>query len=413
MGAFLDSKKNIVSVGTSEAMTQTELAPFESARIDHFHNDPSGDGKGDTAVISQEGARAAWNRITAWDGYVPTPLVLLPGLATALGVVDVMFKDEGGRFGLGSFKALGGAYAVSCLLAEKVGATPEDLMSGAYQDTVETITVASATAGNHGRSVAWGARTYGCSCVIYIHAEVSESRAKAIEDLGAQVIRIAGNYDESVRQCSEDAETHGRFVVSDTSYEGYREVPKWVMEGYTVMVTELIEQSVGVLPTHVFVQGGVGGLAAVVHDVFRQRWGADRPRFVIVEPGLAACLYASAVSGEPRSVEITEETLMAGLSCGEVSLLAWETLAEGADDFLTIPESLVAPTMRLLARSPFGDAAVTAGESAVAGLAAAIAAARSPALGEALGLDGKSRVLAIGTEGATDPEIYARLVSQA
>ena len=132
---------------------------------------------------------------------------------------------------------------------KRVGATPEDLMSGAYQDAVETITFTSATDGNHGRSVAWGARTYGCPCVIYIHAEVSENRAKAIEDLGAQVIRIAGNYDESVRQCAEDAETHGRFVVSDTSYEGYREIPKRVMEGYTVMVTELIEQSAGV-PSH-------------------------------------------------------------------------------------------------------------------------------------------------------------------
>jgi diaminopropionate ammonia-lyase len=394
-------------------MTQAELASFESARVDHFHNDPSGDGEGNATVISQEGARAAWNRITAWDGYVPSPLVPLPGLATALGVADVMFKDESGRFGLGSFKALGGAYAVSCLLAEKVGATPEDLMSGSCQGAVETITVTSDTDGNHGRSVAWGARTCGCPCVIYIHADVSESRAKAIEDLGAQVIRIAGNYDESVRRCSEDAETHGRFVVSDTSYEGYREVPRRVMEGYTVMVTELIEQSAGVLPTHVFVQGGVGGLAAAVHDIFRHRWGADRPRFVIVEPALAACLYASAVSGEPRSVAITEETLMAGLSCGEVSLLAWESLAEGADDFLTIPESLVAPTMRILARSPFGDAAVTAGESGVAGLAGAIAAARSPALGAAIGLDGRSRVFAIGTEGATDPEIYARLVNPA
>jgi diaminopropionate ammonia-lyase len=394
-------------------MTQAELASFESARVDHLHNDPSGDGEGNATVISQEGARAAWNRITAWDGYVPSPLVPLPGLATALGVADVMFKDESGRFGLGSFKALGGAYAVSCLLAEEVGATPEDLMSGSCQGAVETITVTSATDGNHGRSVAWGARTCGCPCVIYIHADVSESRAKAIEDLGAQVIRIAGNYDESVRRCSEDAETHGRFVVSDTSYEGYREVPRRVMEGYTVMVTELIEQSAGVLPTHVFVQGGVGGLAAAVHDIFRHRWGADRPRFVIVEPALAACLYASAVSGEPRSVAITEETLMAGLSCGEVSLLAWESLAEGADDFLTIPESLVAPTMRILARSPFGDAAVTAGESGVAGLAGAIAAARSPALGAAIGLDGRSRVFAIGTEGATDPEIYARLVNPA
>ena len=186
MGTSLDSKKNIVSAETLEAMTQVELTPFESARIDHFHNHPSGDGKGDAAVISEEGAQVAWNRITAWDGYVLTPPVRLPGLGTALGVAEVMWKDEGGRFGLGRFRALGGAYAVSCLLAEKVGVTLKDLMSGTYQDAIEAITFTSPT---------------------------------------------DGNYDESVRQCLEDADTHGRFVVSDTSHEGYREVPNRAIEG--------------------------------------------------------------------------------------------------------------------------------------------------------------------------------------
>ena len=184
------------------------------------------------------------------------------------------------------------------------------------------------------------------------------------------------------------------------------------MAGYSVLVSEAIEQLGGRRPTHVFVQGGVGGIAATVLEVLWQAWGEERPRFIVVEPELAACLYASALAGHPTAVEVEEETLMAGLSCGEVSLLAWDSLGVGADDFMTIPEDLVAPAMRLLADGPDGDPPLVAGESAVAGLAGLLAASRNAALAKALDLDEHSRVLVIGTEGATDPAIYAELTGR-
>ena len=269
---------------------------------------------------------------------------------------------------------MGGAYAVSSLLADQLesrhgiaGVTAETLRGGRHRELTAAITVASATDGNHGRSVAWGARLFGCRCVIYIHAEVSAGREAALRDQGAEVIRVDGNYDASVARCADDAAENGWFVVSDTSWEGYRDIPGRVMAGYSVLVSEAVEQLGGQRPTHVFVQGGVGGIAATVLEVLWQAWGEDRPRFIVVEPDLAACLYASAVAGHPAAVEVEEETLMAGLSCGEVSLLAWDSLGTGADDFMTIPEDLVAPAMRLLADGPDGDQPLVAGESAVAG----------------------------------------------
>jgi len=234
---------------------------------------------------------------------------------------------------------------------------------------------------------------------------------------GAEVVRVAGNYDASVARCAADAAANGWSVVSDTSWAGYRDIPGDVMAGYSAMVSEIFAQLAGPtlrgdVPTHVFLQGGVGGIAGTVAELFARRWQDKRPRFLVVEPAFAPCLYASAAAGRPTAVEIVEETLMAGLSCGEVSLLGWEILAGGADDFLTIEDRLVAPTMKLLAAAPYGDPAIVAGESAVAGLAAALAAGQDPALRRALDLDETSRILSIGTEGATDPEIYRRLTGR-
>jgi diaminopropionate ammonia-lyase len=212
-----------------------------------------------------------------------------------------------------------------------------------------------------------------------------------------------------VRQCTEDARRNGWEIVSDTSWDGYRDIPMNVMYGYSVMVSEMIEQLGDEIPTHVFVQGGVGGIAATVAGLFAQAWRGKRPRFVVVEPSLAACLYESAKAGRRTSVAITEETLMAGLSCGDVSHLAWEILAPLADDFITIEDATVADTMKLLAHAPFGDTPIVAGESAVAGLAGLMAAVSSTELMEKLRLGPESRALVIGTEGATDPEIYKRL----
>jgi len=404
-------------------MNLDAIASITSKDIQHVHNDRSdgavwrSDAQG--KVSSPEGLRAAKKEISNWNGYQPTPLVSLPGLADALGLKNILYKDESLRFGLGSFKALGGAYAVYRLLSEFVEMhrstkkpTSSELLSGIYAATTQGVTVSSATDGNHGRSVAWGAKQFGCQCVIYIHAKVSQGREDALRDLGAVVVRVAGNYDEAVRQCAQDSERNGWFVVSDTSYEGYMEVPRNVMEGYSLLATEIIEQLEGSIPSHVFVQGGVGGIAAALCGAFWLQWAEKRPRFVIVEPELAPCLFTSAKNDKLTSVEITDETLMAGLSCGEVSPLAWKVLETGVSDFLTIPETFVAPTMRLLAQSPLDDPAIVAGESAVAGLAALIASARAQNLRDALAINEQSSVLVIGTEGATDPEIYHQLVAQ-
>lgn len=395
-----------------------EIHPaFSQASIQHCSNHNK-DKPGDypeslNTTIDAATINEAIDVISKWPGYHPTPLHALESLASAVGVASIHYKDESQRFGLGSFKALGGAYAVQCLLkkklAEKLGrqVSFDELKSGDYTQMIGDITVTSATDGNHGRSVAWGAQQFGCRCVIYIHAQVSQHREKAMQEFGAQVIRITGNYDESVHLAAKSAEKNGWFVISDTSYEGYTEPPRNVMAGYCVMMKEVLNQLDGKPSlTHVFVQGGVGGLAAAVTAYLWQHLGKTMPAVIIVEPELADCLFQSAVRRAPTVVDIEEETLMAGLSCGEVSQLAWQILENGASDFLTIDEDLVVPTMRLLANL---DENIIAGESAIAGLAALIGASTQQKIVESLGINESSHILVLGTEGATDPEIYAHL----
>jgi diaminopropionate ammonia-lyase len=371
------------------------------------------------AVLSPDMTGRARAAIRRWPGYVPTPLHQLDRLAGALGLGAVLYKDESARFGLGSFKALGGAYAVLHLLAGRLEAALghpvglDEIRDGRYAEAAAAITVATATDGNHGRSVAWGARLAGCRCRIYIHAKVSENRQRAMEAFGAEVVRIDGDYDASVHRCAEEAAANGWFVVSDTSYAGYDDLPRQVMAGYALMASEVLEACGDHPPTHVFAQAGVGGLAAALCAELWMALGAGRPRFVIVEADRAACLLESARAGAPRNVAIREETVMAGLSCGEVSLLAWDILSRGAADFVTIGDEAVAPAMRLMASGAAGGAAIEAGECAVAGVVALIAACGDPALRARLGLDAASRVLLLGSEGATDPEIYRTIIAAA
>ena len=390
---------------------------FATAHLKHIAVTPA---SGDAAqrVLSPKDFTDSCAEITQWDGYEPTPLVSLTGLASQIGVGRIDYKHEGPRFGLGSFKALGGAYAAMRVLqrelANQLGhaVTLEDIRKGVYAEACSQITLSSATDGNHGRSLAWGCQRVGAPCKIYIHAEVSEGRAQAMRDLGADVVRIDGDYDDSVNLAKSEAADNGWFVVSDTSWEGYSEPPRDVMAGYGVMTREACEV-LDQAPTHVFLQGGVGGLAASVAAFLRQYWGEKAPRVVIVEPELAACLFESARKGVPTAVQIGEETIMAGLSCGEPSEMAWEILREEASNFVTMPDSIVAPTVRLLANGESGDAKVDAGESAVAGLATLIAAMRDVHMARALGLDKLSRVLLIGSEGVTDPAIFEAIMGGA
>ncbi|MEK9786048.1 MAG: diaminopropionate ammonia-lyase [Gammaproteobacteria bacterium] len=370
------------------------------------------------AVLPPERCDLARRTISQWPGYAATPLEKLTGLASALGIKALYYKDESDRFGLGSFKALGGAYAVQHVLQQLVGdrlpnetVTLDDINTGKYADTVKDITVVTATDGNHGRSVAWGAERFGCSCMIYMHAGVSMARQQAVERYGATVVRVPGNYDDSVRQADLDAKANDWHIVSDTSYPGYMEVPRDVMAGYTLMTTEAMDQlPEAVIPSHVFIQGGCGGLAGAVCADLWFRYGAETPRMIVVEPDPAACLYESARAGEEKVVHITEESIMAGLSCGEVSALGWEILHVGAQHFATISDAPVAPLMKLMDEGVDSDPSIVAGESAVAGLAGLVAAHQKPSVAKGMQIDEQSVVLIFGTEGATDPELYESLV---
>ncbi|MGF6468883.1 diaminopropionate ammonia-lyase [Paraburkholderia youngii] len=370
-------------------------------------------------ILNLHALNEARAEITTWPGYAVTPLVALQGLASKAGLGNILYKDEGSRFGLGSFKALGGAYAVLRYLKKEVsrrlGVEPDtsSLIRGEHREITEMLTVVCATDGNHGKSVAWGARNFGCKCVIYVHAHVSQARRDAIAAYGASVLEVKGAYDDAVRKAADDALENGWQVISDTSYEGYTEVPRDVMQGYGIIAAEAATQfPAGVRPTHVFVQGGVGGVAASLCSWFWESYGSDAPRFIIVEPANADCLIRSAGAGKPTPAAGDLDTIMAGLACGEVSVIAWEILREGADAFLTVTDEAAASCMRLLADAPFGDARVVAGESAVAGLAGVLLAATDPEKRKALGLSESSVVMLVGTEGATDPALYEQIVGR-
>jgi diaminopropionate ammonia-lyase len=354
--------------------------------LDLFRNPRFAPGR--SLVLDDAGFAEARAAIAAWPGHAPTPLVALPSVAAETGVAAVHIKDESRRFGLGSFKALGGAYAVADQVARHGRA----------------ITVTCATDGNHGRSVAWGAARAGCRAVIFVHETVSQGRADAIASFGAEVRRVPGTYDDAVRHAAEAAAREGWIVVSDTSYQGYTDIPRAVMQGYRVMVAEALAQ-LPAPPTHLFIQGGVGGVAAAV--TAQAAIDAPAARVIVVEPDRAACLLASARAGELRAVGGALDTIMAGLACGEPSLLAWQELDGNAFAFAAVPDDDVAPLMRrLAAHAP----PVEAGESAVAGLAALLRAAADMQARAMLGLDEHSRVLLFSTEGATDPDLYRRIV---
>jgi diaminopropionate ammonia-lyase len=361
--------------------------------------------------LSKAGFKHAKTEITSWRDYAATTLRDLPTIAEGIGVAGIALKDEAGRFGLGSFKALGGAYAVAWVLSGELarqGVAPKvpsaDLERGDWRHLTEQLVVTCATDGNHGRAVAWGARRFRCGCVIFVHETVSRGRADAIASFGADVRRVSGSYDDAVREASRKAKANGWFVVSDTSWRGYTTVPRRIMQGYRLMADETADQWAGEPPSHVFIQGGVGGVAAAVSMQMRERF-RPAPRLIVVEPDRAACLLASAELGEPATIPGNLDTLMAGLACGKPSVLAWQELNHAVAAFMAIPDQAAVACMRLLA-----ELGIVSGESGAAGLAGCLLAAADPAARQTLGLDASSRVLAFSTEGATDPVLYERLV---
>ena len=355
--------------------------------------------------------------------YQPTPLWRLNNLAKYLGVAGIYVKDESYRFGLNAFKVLGGSYAIGKYLAGRMGMSIEDLSferlkSPEIKAKLGVITFATATDGNHGRGVAWAARQLGHHAVVYMPKGSSPVRLNNIKATGAEAYITDLNYDDTVRMAAEEARKLGRIIIQDTAWEGYEEIPTWIMQGYATMVDEAweqLEQNGVDKPTHIFAQAGVGSLPATIQGYFASRYGDHRPGMVIVEPDKADCFYQSALAGDgkPRIVTGNMDTIMAGLACGEPNPIAWPILWDYSEVFISCPDYTAAFGMRMLGNPLGDDQKVVSGESGAvnAGLLSEIMVQQDmKELRDKLNLNKDSIVLLFSTEGDTDPDHYRKIL---
>lgn len=371
---------------------------------------------GQSNLFNRHTARAARAFHSKLPGYRPTPLLSLPALAASLGVEQILVKDESQRFGLNAFKMLGGAWAIARLLCKETGSDINEFSFAAFrQQQRAPMTFATTTDGNHGRGVAWAARQLGQHAVIYMPKGSSPARVKHITDLGAECIVTQMNYDDTVRLTMRNAEKQGWKVVQDTAWEGYSEVPTWIMQGYATLADEAVEQmqALGTSPTHVFLQAGVGAMAAGVLGYLCDVYEAASLHAVIVEPDKADCLFRSAKRGEMVNVGGEMNTIMAGLACGEPNPLGWPLLRNCARQFISCEDRVAALGMRVLGNPLGDDPRIISGESGAVSagvLAAVLHHPQSQALKEKLRLTPASRVLLLSTEGDTDPQHYREVV---
>ena len=367
------------------------------------------------SILNIDCANSSQKLLSNWDKIqTHTPLWSLPQLANDNGVAYVSIKDESKRSELGSFKALGAPNALVRLIVRHHSEFDANMvLQGNYANQLKDFTVISATDGNHGRALAAAAQSVDCPCVIVLHAEVSAERESAISAYGARIIRIERNYDQSVEKAESLAQQNGWHVVSDTSYDGYEIIPTDVMQGYGVIASEVVEQvEKAQLPpiTHVFLQGGVGGLAAGVVSYLWEHFQSQLPYFVVIEPEQADCLYQSVIAGKASQATGEVDSVMAGLACGQTSPLAWRFLEPAVDYFLLIKDSDAESAMKILANGHNNDIPILSGESGAAGVAGWLALDSEQK--KALNIDERSHLLFINTEGATAPSIYRDIVGQ-
>ena len=373
------------------------------------------------ACFGPEAAEKACCFHRSFPTYRETPLVSLSHLAGELGVAAIYVKDESARFGLNAFKVLGGSYAIGNYIAKRLGLDLEELpferlVSEEIREKLGPVTFVTATDGNHGRGVAWTANRLGQKCVVYMPKGSAEERLSNIRALGAEASITKLNYDDAVRLAKAGEERYGWVLVQDTAWDGYEEIPRWIMEGYTTMAAETTEQLHGEKPTHVFLQAGVGAMAGAICGYFASLYGDEtRPVITIVEPNQADCIYRTAKANDGNRHFVTGEmnSIMAGLCCGEPCSVGWNVLKEHADHFISMPDYVAAKGMRILGNPLNGDPRVISGESGAAALGLAAEVLLNPKLAslkESLGLDQNSRILCFSTEGDTDRENYRRIV---
>jgi len=332
----------------------------------------------------------AYKTISNWKGYKKTPLINLNILSKKLCTKNIFYKNEAKRFNLKSFKALGGAYAVEKISKNK-----------------KKITVSTATAGNHGKSVSWGAKKIGAKSKIFISENVSDARAIEMEKLGADIIRVKGNYEKSLKICKEISNKKGWQIVQDVAWKKYEDIPKLTMAGYSIMIKEISNQTKHYI-THVFLQAGVGGMAAGMIGGIA-KYFKRIPKIIVIEPKYANCVMQSIKRGSIKKINIKKQSIMGGMSCAEVSLVPWRILKNAVNNCVSVPDKYVPQTLAMLAKKKFSEKKIIAGECSTPGVISLISCCNDPKIKEKLDINEKSNILIIGCEGDTDKVLYNKL----
>ena len=345
------------------------------------------------SVLPKQDIDVAYKTISSWDNYSPTPLISLNKLSEKLKLNKIFYKDESKRFHLKSFKALGGSYAV-----EKVTKGNKE------------IVISTATAGNHGRSVAWGSKKLGLKCKIFISEHVSESRAEVMRNFGADVIRVKGNYENSLNECIKQSNQNNWQIVQDVAWQDYKLIPKLTMAGYSVMMKEISEQINNQQISHVILQAGVGGMAAAMVAGIA-RYLNHVPKIIIVEPESAACVLESIKTGKIEKISIEKESLMGGMSCGEVSLVPWQILKNSVSHCVTVSDDYISKTVKFLANCEFSDEKIIGGECSTPGIVSLVGLCNDVEIKKKINLNEDSNVLLFGCEGDADEELYQKLLN--
>jgi diaminopropionate ammonia-lyase len=392
----------------------------ECFKIVHFDR-KTGDDLYSVKRFGGENAKKVNEFHKSFPEYSVTPLVDLSKLANKLGVASIHVKDESYRFGLNAFKVLGGSYAIGSYLAKELGVDIsempyEKMISPEVRNELGEMTFVTATDGNHGRGVAWTANRLKQKSVVYMPKGSASERLENIQALGAEASITELNYDDAVRLANDNAEKNGWVMVQDTSWDGYEDIPGWIMEGYTTMAHEAVEQLKEEKPTHIFLQAGVGAMSGGITGFFADLYGdEERPIITILEPNKADCIYktAEANDGEIHFVTGDMDTIMAGLACGEPCTIGWSVLNDHADNFISMPDWVAAKGLRILGNPLSGDTKVISGESGAATLGFVAEIMQNKSLDwmkKQLQLDENSRILCFSTEGDTDKDGYRRIV---
>ncbi len=359
------------------------------------------------------------------DNYAPTPLHSLPVLAEKMGLGGLYIKDESFRFGLNAFKSLGATWALARILCQHLDKDIDTVDFSFFKqktvlDKIGTMTFATATDGNHGRGLAWAAKQFGCRAKVFMPAGTVPIRVKNIEVLGADVMVTKTNYDNTVRMAAQAAEDNDWVIVQDTSWKGYETIPLWVLQGYTTMAGEVLDQikkNSLAMPTHLFLQAGVGSMPAAILGYYANVLKEKCPATYILEPNRADCMYQSALRGDGNPVAVTGalDTMMAGLACGEPNPFAWEILRDFSSGFISCSDEIAAIGMRCLAHPLGNDPAIVSGESAAVGPGLADVLSMDSKWADTrkkMGLDKDAILLCFSTEGDTDPENYQRITGK-